>query len=117
MRAGAPVPGVGQGSRRAERASRPLHAEVESGVRRRQPGLERSCLVVSRQCGGEAVVCMASQGSRAAQQHDAAVEGRLEAYGGAIIGSLIVSHGEVVRPSQLIASVGRTCRKVRESRK
>ena len=44
----------------------------------------------------------------AIQQRDAADEGRLDAYGGAIIGALIVSEGGVVRPSQLIASVGRT---------
>ncbi len=44
----------------------------------------------------------------AAQQRDAADEGRLEACGRAIIGALIVSQAKVVRPAQLIASVGRT---------
>jgi hypothetical protein len=43
----------------------------------------------------------------AAEQRDAADEGRLEACGGAFIGALIVSQGKVVRPSQLIASVRR----------
>ncbi len=33
---------------------------------------------------------------------------RLEAIGDVMIGQLIVNQGEVVRPSQLIASVGRT---------
>ncbi len=65
-------------------------------------------MVVSRQWGGEAVVCTASQGSWAVQRRDAADEGRLEAYGSALIGSPIVNEGGVVRPSQLIASVGRT---------
>ncbi len=51
----------------------------------------------------------------AAEQRDAADEGRLEAYGGALIGSLIVDEGRVVRPSQLIASVRRTF--VRERRR
>jgi hypothetical protein len=45
----------------------------------------------------------------AAQQRDAADEGRLDAYGSAIVGNkVIVNQGEVVRPSQLIASVGPT---------
>jgi hypothetical protein len=45
----------------------------------------------------------------AAQQRDAADEGRLDAYGSAIVGNkVIVNQGEVVRPSQLIASVRRT---------
>ncbi len=44
----------------------------------------------------------------AIQQRDAADEGRLEASGSALIGALIVIEGEVVRPSQLIASVRRT---------
>ena len=42
------------------------------------------------------------------EQRDAADEGRLEAYGSTMVGSVIVNHGEVVRPSQLIASVRRT---------
>ena len=46
--------------------------------------------------------------SGAAEQRDAADEGRLEPCGSAIIGALIVTEGEVVRPSQLIASVIRT---------
>jgi hypothetical protein len=45
---------------------------------------------------------------RAAQQRDAADEGRLEASGSIIVGQVIMDQGEVVRPSQLIASVGRT---------
>ncbi len=43
----------------------------------------------------------------AAEQRDAADEGRLDACGSALIGALIVNVGKVVRPSQLIASVGR----------
>jgi hypothetical protein len=42
------------------------------------------------------------------EQRDAADEGRLEPSGGIIFGRVIVDEGEVVRPSQLIASVGRT---------
>ncbi len=45
--------------------------------------------------------------SHVAQQRDAADEGRLEAYGSAFVGTLIVNEGKVVRPSQLIASVRR----------
>ncbi len=41
----------------------------------------------------------------AAEQRDAADEGRLEASGAIIVGALIVDQGKVVRPSQLIASV------------
>ncbi len=45
----------------------------------------------------------------AVQQRDAADEGRLEAGGSIIVGNkVIVNHGEVVRPSQLIASVRQT---------
>ncbi len=44
----------------------------------------------------------------AAQQRDAADEGRLDPYATIVVGKLIVNEGEVVRPSQLIASVGRT---------
>ncbi len=48
----------------------------------------------------------------ATQQRDAADEGRLEAGGGIMVGHCrpagIVSEREVVRPSQLIASVRRT---------
>jgi hypothetical protein len=44
----------------------------------------------------------------AAQQRDAADEGRLEASGDIVVGQVIVNHGKIVRPSQLIASVGRT---------
>ena len=43
--------------------------------------------------------------SRAAQQRDAADEGRLEPSGSIMVGSVIVNQDEVVRPSQLIASV------------
>ena len=45
---------------------------------------------------------------RAAQQRDAADEGRLEPSGSKMIGPVIVNQDEVVRPSQLIASVRRT---------
>jgi len=41
----------------------------------------------------------------AAQQRDAADEGRLEASGTIIVARVIVNQGKVVRPSQLIASV------------
>jgi hypothetical protein len=52
-----------------------------------------------------------SRSDRAAEQRDAADEGRLEACGNAIVGDkAIVNQGEVVRPSQLIASVRRTIR-------
>ncbi len=44
----------------------------------------------------------------AAQQRDAADEGRLDAYGNIVVGPVIVNHGKVVRPSQLIAGVRRT---------
>ncbi len=46
--------------------------------------------------------------SGAVQQRDAADEGRLDAHGSIIAGMVIVNQGKVVRPSQLIASVGRT---------
>jgi hypothetical protein len=42
---------------------------------------------------------------RAVEQRDAADEGRLGACGSIIVGTVIVNQGEVVRPSQLIASV------------
>ena len=44
----------------------------------------------------------------AAEQRDAADEGRLEAGGSIIGGTVIVNQGKVVRPSQLIASVRQT---------
>ncbi len=44
------------------------------------------------------------------EQRDAADEGRLEPCGSTIVGTLIVSEGKVVRPSQLIASVRQTSR-------
>ncbi len=44
----------------------------------------------------------------ATEQRDAADEGRLEAYGSAMVGTVIVDEGKFVRPSQLIASVGWT---------
>jgi hypothetical protein len=44
----------------------------------------------------------------AIQQRDAADEGRLDTRGSIIVGKVIVNQGTVVRPSQLIASVGRT---------
>jgi hypothetical protein len=47
-------------------------------------------------------------GSEAAEQRDAADEGRLEPGGSIILGRTIVKEGKVVRPSQLIASVGPT---------
>jgi hypothetical protein len=47
--------------------------------------------------------------NRVAQQRDAADEGRLEPCGDMIAGNeVIVDEGKVVRPSQLIASVGQT---------
>jgi hypothetical protein len=42
---------------------------------------------------------------RAAQQRDAADEGRLEPGGDTSVGTVIVDDGKIVRPSQLIASV------------
>jgi hypothetical protein len=42
------------------------------------------------------------------EQRDAADEGRLEACGSIIGGRVIVNQGKVLRPSQLIASVGQT---------
>jgi hypothetical protein len=45
---------------------------------------------------------------RAAEQRDAADEGRLEASGSTMVGTVIVNQGGVVRPSQLIASVRQT---------
>jgi hypothetical protein len=44
----------------------------------------------------------------AAQQADAADEGRLEPNGRIMVGKTIVNVGKVVRPSQLIRSVGPT---------
>jgi hypothetical protein len=44
----------------------------------------------------------------AAQQRDAADEGRLEPSGSIIVGEIIVNEGKFVRPSQLIASVRQT---------
>jgi hypothetical protein len=47
----------------------------------------------------------------AIEQRDAADEGRLEPCGDIVVGNkVIVNHGEVVRPSQLIASVKRAMR-------
>ena len=43
---------------------------------------------------------------RAAQQADAADEGRLEASGSIMLGPVIVNQSKVVRPSQLIRGVG-----------
>jgi hypothetical protein len=51
---------------------------------------------------------------RAVEQRDAAGEARLEPCGRALIGAPIVNEGEVVRASQLIASVGRTRQAVGE---
>jgi hypothetical protein len=48
-------------------------------------------------------------GDQAAEQRDAADEGRLDACGSILVGNeAIVNQGKVVRPSQLIASVGQT---------
>jgi hypothetical protein len=44
----------------------------------------------------------------AVEQRDAADEGRLEQSRSTMVGQIIVFQGEVVRPSQLIASVGWT---------
>ncbi len=53
---------------------------------------------------------LGSVATEAAEQRDAADEGRSEPCGSILIGPVIVSEGEVVRPSQLIASVGWTSR-------
>ena len=44
----------------------------------------------------------------ATQQADEADEGRLEPSGRIMVGPVIVNQGKVVRPSQLIRSVGQT---------
>jgi hypothetical protein len=49
---------------------------------------------------------------RAAEQRDAADEGRLEASASTMVGTVIVNEGKVV-PSQLIASVRQTREEVR----
>jgi hypothetical protein len=54
--------------------------------------------------------------SEAAEQRDAADEGRLEAVGSTIVGTVIVNRGKVVRPSQLIASVRQTIEEGRKRR-
>ena len=46
---------------------------------------------------------------RAAEQRDAADEGRLDAYGSIIVGKVIVNGARSVRPSQLITSVRWAC--------
>jgi hypothetical protein len=46
----------------------------------------------------------------AAQQRDAADEGRLETSGSILVGKVIVNERKIVRPSQLIASVRHTWR-------
>jgi hypothetical protein len=46
--------------------------------------------------------------NEATQQADAADEGRLAAGGGIKVGKVIANEGKVVRPSQLIRSVGLT---------
>jgi hypothetical protein len=51
---------------------------------------------------------LSGENEGAAEQRDAADEGRLEASGRMVLGTVIVNEGEVVRPSQLIASVRRT---------
>jgi hypothetical protein len=54
--------------------------------------------------------------SEAAEQRDAADEGRLDVGGSALVGELIVNRGAVVRPSQLIASVRQTIEEGRKRR-
>ncbi len=49
----------------------------------------------------------------ATEQRDAADEGRLEPCGSILVGTVNVNHGKVVRPSQLIASVGRAIESAR----
>ncbi len=44
----------------------------------------------------------------AAAQRDAADDQRVEPCGSVVVGTVIVNHGKIVRPSQLIASVGPT---------
>ncbi len=61
-------------------------------------------LAAARQPSGSAV-----------EQRDAADEGRLDACGSIIVGKAIVNQGKVVRPSQLIASVGPTVGGTREA--
>ena len=46
--------------------------------------------------------------TEAVEQADAADEGRLEARRGIMVGPVTADQGKVVRPSQLIRSVGRT---------
>jgi hypothetical protein len=48
--------------------------------------------------------------TEAAEQADAADEGRLEPGGNIMVGKVIADEGKVVRPSQLIRSVRRTSR-------
>jgi hypothetical protein len=48
--------------------------------------------------------------TEAAEQADAADEGRLEPGGNIMVGKVIADEGKVVRPSQLIRSVRRTRR-------
>jgi hypothetical protein len=47
-------------------------------------------------------------GNDAAEQRDAADEGRLDPSEDILVGPVIVDEGKVVRPSQLIASVRQT---------
>ena len=51
---------------------------------------------------------------RAAEQRDAADEGRLELSGSIVVGTVIVNERKVMRPSQLIASVLRTAESSRQ---
>jgi hypothetical protein len=53
----------------------------------------------------------------AVEQADAADEGRLEAGGSTMVGKTIVNVGKVVRPSQLIRSVGLTLGKATGGRR
>ncbi len=74
------------------------------------PGLSEEVAECKRKrARGEQVAERANlRESRAAQQRDAADEGRLDPCGSIVVGTVIVNQGKVVRPSQLIASVGQT---------
>jgi hypothetical protein len=67
---------------------------------------QRCVALHTRNGSGTRRACRPSR--EAAQQRDAADEGRMDAYGNVLAGKVILYQGEVVRPSQLIASVGQT---------
>jgi hypothetical protein len=69
------------------------------------PGQLRRTITTGELQGGARLGSVAIE---AAEQRDAADEGRLEPCGSIIVGTAIVKQSKVVRPSQLIASVRRT---------